>query len=289
MDVTLHIGAHRTGTTTLQNYLEKNRDNLREIGTEYWGAKQTRSGLFTGFEKRLSAQTNEEIGYGKKSSGLIRDMLARLEEDGVKSLIVSEENMLGSIGGNVRDGSLYNEASGLLQRFTPGFGGHCNRVALSIRSYDEYWASVFNFVTQRGGKLLSKQKMDELAAQPRRWRDIITEVSGIFPSAELIVWSFEATLDRESDKLALLNGGRVPKQMHAQKQWHNASVSSTKLRQMLETSGRSGLAAGVPEGTTRWQPFAADQVATFQEQYREDIAWLRSGADGIAKFEDNPK
>lgn len=287
MDVTLHLGAHRTGTTTLQKYLEKNRDNLEGIGTEFWGPKQTRSGLFTGLEKRPDSLTNEEILRGKRSCDLIRVALDRLETAGVKSLIVSEENMIGTMWGNLSNCCLYPEAQGRLQRFADGFESHCKRVAISIRSYEEYWASVLASLIERGRMIPNKQKMDRLVTQPRRWRDAITEIASIFPSAELVVWRFEAMIGQVNDQVALLNGGVVPMQMRGQNDWHNASAGSAKIRQVLNDGGHTALAAKIPDGSLRWQPYEAHQIAALQAQYNEDIAWLRSGADGIARYEDN--
>ncbi len=287
MDVTLHLGAHRTGTTTLQKYLEENRDNLAETGTEFWGPKQTRAGLFTGLEKRPDSLTNEEILDGKRACDLIRTALDRLEVKEVRSLIVSEENMIGTMWGNLSNCNLYSETQVRLQRFADGFEGHCTRVAISIRSYEEYWASVLASLIERGRVIPDKQKMDGLVTQPRRWRDVITEIASVFPSAELVVWPFEAMTGRVNDQLALLNGGIVPKQMRGQNNWHNASAGSAKLRQVLKDGGHTALAAKIPNGTLRWQPYEAHQIAAFQAQYNEDIAWLRSGADGIARYEDN--
>lgn len=287
MDVTLHLGAHRTGTTTLQKYLEENRDNLEEIGTEFWGPKQTRAGLFSGLEKRPNRLTNEETLHVKRSCDLIWSALGRLEMKGVKSLIISEENMIGTMWGNLSNCQLYAETQDRLQQFADGFEGHCKRVAISIRSYEEYWASLLTSLTERGRVIPGKQEMDRLVTQPRRWRDVITEISGVFPSAELVVWSFETMTGRVNDQLALLNGGIVPKQMRGQNNWHNASAGSAKLRQTLKDGGHTALAAKIPDGTLRWQPYEAHQIAAFQAQYNEDIAWLRSGADGIARYEDN--
>ena len=287
MDVTLHLGAHRTGTTTLQKYLENNRDHLDGIGTEFWGPKQTRSGLFTGLEKKPGALTEQEVFQGERACDLIRMELDQLEMKGVKSLIVSEENMIGSMWGNLSSGCLYPDAQARLQRFVDGFGGHCMRVALSIRSYEDYWASVLTFLVQSGRMIPTKQEIDRVVTQPRRWRDVITEVAAVFPSAELVVWPFEAMAGQVNEQLALLNGGITPVQMRGQNKWHNASAAGSKLRQLLNDGGHTGLAAKIPDGSTRWQPYGAPEIATFQAQYDEDIAWLRSGADGIARYEDN--
>ena len=287
MDVTLHLGAHRTGTTTLQIYLENNRDNLNEIGTEFWGPNRTRSGLFSGLVKKPDKLTNEAIIRGERSAGLIRMELGRLEIAGVKSLIVSEENMIGAMWDNLSVGRLYPDAQLRLKRFSRAFDGHCKRVTLSIRSYDKYWASVFAFLVERGHKLPDAQEMDRLVTQPRRWRDVISDIAAVFPSAEVIVWPFEAMIGQVDSQLAVLNGGVVPVRMRGRNDWHNASAGCAKLRQVLEDRQNNKQAEAMPNDYSRWQPFRPHHIAAFQAQYDEDIAWLRAGADGIASYEEN--
>ncbi len=287
MDVTLHLGAHRTGTTTLQTYLENNRDNLNEIGTEFWGPNRTRSGLYSGLVKKPDKITNDAIIRGERSGGLIRMELGRLELAGVKSLIVSEENMIGVMQDNLSVGRLYPDATARLQRFARAFDGHCTRVAISIRSYDKYWASALAFLVERGRRLPDAQELDRLVTQPRRWRDVISEVAKVFPSAQVMVWPFEGMIGQVDSQLAVLNDGVVPVRMRGRNDWHNASAGCAKLRQVLQDRSNTSQAADMPNEYARWQPFKAYHIAAFQAQYDEDIAWLRAGADGIATYEEN--
>lgn len=287
VDVILHLGAHRTGTTTLQKYLENNRDNLNGIGTEFWGPNRTRAGLFSGMVKNPANITHEAVLRGERASGLIRMELSRLEIAGVKSLIVSEENMIGAMWDNLSVGRLYPDARARLDRFAGAFGFGCKRVVISIRSYDKYWASVYAFMVERGRAMPDIQDMDRLVTQPRRWRDVIREVASVFPAAELVVWPFEGMIGQGDHQLAVLNGGAVPDRMRGRRDWHNASAGCAKLRRVLVDRGEMGHAAALPDDNTRWQPFGDHHIAGFRAQYDEDIAWLRNGADGIATYVEN--
>ncbi len=188
MDVILHIGAHRTGTTTFQTYLEDNRDHLNEIGTEFWGPNRTRSGLFSGLVKRPDKVNRDVQRRGDRANGLIRMELDRLAQVGLASLVVSEENMIGTMWDNLSTARLYGDAQARLDRFASGFGFHCKRVAISIRSYDKYWASVLAFMVQRGWKAPDDALLDRLVTQSRRWQDVIRDVAAVFPAAELVVF-----------------------------------------------------------------------------------------------------
>jgi len=60
MDVILHIGAHRTATTTFQAWMLQNADALAAGGIAYWGPDRTRAGLFSGLVKRPDLVTPED-------------------------------------------------------------------------------------------------------------------------------------------------------------------------------------------------------------------------------------
>ncbi len=287
VDVILHLGAHRTGTTTLQVYLENNRDNLNEIGTEFWGPSRTRSGLFSGLVKKPADLSYDAVLRGERSCGLIRMELDRLALSGVQSLIVSEENMIGSMSNNLGQAKLYPDAAPRLTRFSAAFAQRCKRVAFSVRSYDKYWVSVLSFMLERGRSQPNAAMLDRLVTQPRRWRDIINEVAAVFPRADLVVWPFEGLIGQADAQLAAMNGGVVPPQMRGRDEWHNASAGPAKMRQVLQ--GRGGLdnVASLMANENRWQPFGGDHLAAFRQQYNEDITWLREGADGIATYVEN--
>ena len=287
VDVILHIGAHRTGTTTLQTYLTLNRDNLNEIGVEFWGPRRTRTGLFSGLVKKPSDITHDAVLRGKRASGVIQIEMDRLEGAGVRSLIVSEENMIGAMTNNVSATRLYPDARARLDRFSDAFGFRCKRVSLSIRSYDKYWASVLAYLVARGRPVPDAGLMDHLVTQPRRWRDVIHEVSSVFPAAELVVWPFERFVGQPDQQLAMINGGKAPATMRRRRDWHNASPTCAELRQVFLDRGNTAAADQLPDDGSRWQPFNESHIAAFQAQYDEDIGWLRGGADGLATYVEN--
>lgn len=46
MDIILHLGAHRTASTSFQRYMRSVSDALAAGGTGFWGPGRTRKGLF---------------------------------------------------------------------------------------------------------------------------------------------------------------------------------------------------------------------------------------------------
>ena len=48
MEIILHLGAHRTATTSFQHYMRANAAALAEQGLGVWGPDVTRDGILTG-------------------------------------------------------------------------------------------------------------------------------------------------------------------------------------------------------------------------------------------------
>lgn len=291
MDTILHIGAHRTGTTTLQQFLMRNRTELRQSGVAVWTPDQTRYGLFAGLIHRPHSITPQEERRGARSCGLIGIELARLQQSQCRQLIVSEENMIGSVRNNLQLSRLYPDLDQRLLRFHRGFGGAIRRIGISVRSYETFWASSLSYGLGQGHPLPSGDVLDRLVTQPYRWRDVITQVATVFPGVEIVVWPFERFAGRPEAQLSLLTGGvqmNVP--LTGAREWINPSPRRDKLRMILRLRGEARLCDRVPEGDGRWMPFDADQQDTLRAQYRADLAWLRAGANGLARMvdEQNP-
>jgi hypothetical protein len=285
LDIILHMGAHRTATTTLQNLIHRNRAELAMAGIAAWTPERTRNGLFAGLIHAPETLTDQVERRGARSCGVIAVELARLAQSGHRQLIVSEENMLGAARNNMRQGRLYPQLAERLRRLAPAFGSRCRRIGLSIRAYDSYWASAFAFGVAEGHRMPGPDMLDRLVTQPRRWRDVICDVAAAFPAAELVVWPFERLAGQPDRQLALLTGG-LSQYMTLQgaRDWRNPSPRLGQLREILNDRGEPGATAALPGGNGRWMPFDAEQQAALRSQYLADLTWLRRGADGLARL-----
>ncbi len=272
MDVTLHIGAHRTATTSFQSFVTANEGKLAKHGIAVWGPSRTRSGLFDGLVRRAkSPQTRR----GVRSSRRVEMERARFETLGYRHLIVSEENMIGTLKSNLSQRSLYPDAMVRLDRFAAPFGLYCKRIVLSVRAYDAYWASVLADQVARGGRQPDDAFLDHLVTQPRRWSDVIRDIHTVFPTAELIVLSHEAHAGLPEHRLAAMTGTEISAPWVDAREWRAKRPTGASLRKM---------GAYTDTTTTPWQPFAAHHIDVLRMKYAEDIAWLQDGADGCATY-----
>lgn len=271
MDVILHIGAHRCATTTFQRYMRLNSETLEQRGIGFWGPRRTRNGLFSGLIPGPSVARARNLP--RRAAGRIQLSCARSAAQGIRKLVVSDENMLGTTRENLRMSELYCGVGERLSRYSHGFGGRISDVVLNIRSLEMYWASSLGFCLSRGRDVPGRALLDRLVQGPRSWRDVVTDVACAVPDARLWVLPFETFASQPETVLAALTGMDTPK-THA-REWLNRTPRLPELREF---------AADLPDGDGRWQPFDTAQIAVLREQYSDDLMWLTGGADGLARL-----
>jgi hypothetical protein len=289
MDINLHIGAHRTASTTFQRFLERNTAVLGQSQVEVWTPARTRKGLFSGLFERPEDVTDEIERRGNRSCGLISIELARARRLGCANLLISDENIIGSTRNNLRQQQLYPLTRERLHRLAPAFAGKIRRIGLSIRSYDTFWTSCLAFGLTQNFRMPLMADLDNYVAQPRRWRDLIRDVATAFPHAEILVWPFERFAGQPEAQLSFLTGGVAPTlPMAGARDWNNPSPRSDKLLLILSQRGEVDLGHTLSDQTGRWMPFDAGQRLALRAQYSVDLDWLRRGADGLAQLVEKP-
>lgn len=262
MDITLHIGPHRTATTGFQNYLRMSRNNLRAQGVEVW---------------------EPEVIRRKQESGCYKDADTRsrvklVQASGADQLIISEENIAGSVRQNLKDGALYLGIGDRIARYTQALGGNLSAVLFSPRSLDVFWCSSLAFAAERGLRLPDPQKRAVIAQGRRGWRDVITEIAKAAPGASVRVLPFETYAGRPDRFLA--DGVDIEGPLCKDRAPVNVSPRLPELRRALRASGRD--ASTLPFGMGRWNPFTNEEHSALRELYADDMMWLAAGADGLA-------
>jgi hypothetical protein len=278
MDVILHVGAHRSGTTTFQDYMRRNSGALSDEGIGYWGPGRTRKGLFSGL------MPGPEVARGRnlrqRAEGRIKLRLARAEASGLGTLVVSDENMIGSVRDNLRNFRLYPAIGERMSRFARAFDGRLTRVMICIRSPEVHWGSAIAYGIQRGWPMPDDFALRKISLARRSWRDVITDLACALPEVEVRVLPFEGFAGRPD--AFLRHGADIDAPRDKTHAWLNRAPSFAELQQTLED--RNEPAPLAPKGQDRWTPFSEDQRAELLEHYSDDIMWLTSGADGLATF-----
>lgn len=279
MDVTLHFGAHRCATSSFQHYMRQNAQALGRLGIGFCGPHRTRNGLFDGLMPGPAAATRRN--RSRRAIGRIQMRMSASRARGVRNLVVSDENMLGTIRDNLRRATLYAGAGERAARLGQAFDGYVSDVVLNIRSPEMYWSSALAFGAVRGCGLPDGEHLERLASGLRSWRDVITDLACALPGVRLWVLPFEIFAGRPDAQLCALTGQDVPRTCAGH--WLNAAPRLPELRDLF------GPAAGFPDGQGRWSPFSPAQSAGLKERYADDLMWLASGADGLAWLMDDPE
>ncbi len=286
MDICLHLGAHRTGSTSLQVFMNTNRKAFLKDRTTFWGPGRTRSGLFAGLIRDTRRLTQADRALGQRSLGRIRMELSRAALNGNDRVVISEENILGTLSQNFGQCQLYPQAADRLARFAPAFGGQGLRIGLAIRSYDAHWASALAFGAKAGRALPTPQMLDRLTTQPRRWRHIIADIAHVFPEAQIAVWTFEAWASQQPQQVCALTNRLLPRAISGPVEVNNASPSAADIAAIARERGDPALAEDLAMKIGRYQPFNAAQIHKLRQDYATDIDWLIEGSDGLATYYD---
>jgi hypothetical protein len=284
MDVILHVGGHRTATTTLQRVLSKNNGAMQADRIAYWGPKRTRSDLFLGLLGNTDLAMPALGCRTDQAADQIALEIAALRSEGHLSLLISEENMLGGLRHNLYQRQLYPQAEARMFRLRTALASQVSKIAIAIRCYDRYWASSLGFGLSRGGPAPTPQVIDGLAAQPRRWRDVIKACKAAFPESELLVWTYEAMAARPDTQITEMIGRETSIAYNSE--WYNTGPKPKKLNEVLIDRGDAPELIDARQ--TRFMPFSPYQRAQLRAHYADDLIWLRGGADGIARFIEMP-
>ena len=280
MEILLHLGAHRTATTTLQQMLGQSHLALQGAGLGYWGPKRLRAGLFDGLYGGDEALFPRKPGRAKAR---VRLQARAMADQGTALLFVSEENMLGTMRRLLSQGRLYDGAGARVARFAQGFDGHGVTLGLSIRCYDAFWTSVIGWRLRHGGALPDAALCERLITQPRRWRHVIADLAQAMPGTPIRVWTHEAMAGRPDLLVARLTGARLA--LRGRDAWCNPTPPAAQLIAACRQTGLAK-AGSLPIRAGRFMPFSPFQRAIMRAQYQEDLDWLAAGAGGLATYID---
>lgn len=286
MEIILHLGAHRTATTSFQHYMRANAAALAAQGLGVWGPDVTRDGILTGVIPLPGGESAAR--QLERARGRIALRLAQARKAGVGRIVVSDENMIGAARRNLRQGRIYDSAGERMARFAHAFDGRITRVAVSVRGQDAWWSSALAYGVARGHRLPEAGDLDRLVTVNRHWREVIRDLACALPGIDLVVLPHEIHGSRPEDRLRHMTG-LVEVPHRAARVWLNRAPDLAALRRAV--AARGGDAGFLPKGNGRWQPFDAYQKQALQEAYADDLFWLTAGADGLARLaeETGPK
>ena len=282
MEITLHVGAHRSATTSFQYYLRDCHEALNAKGTGFWGPTRMRGGMVNGLFPGPNVARGRNLV--RRAEGRVQMNLARVRRNGLERLLVSDENMIGTMRNNVRTKLLYPAIGERMARYSAAFDGQVTRVVLSIRAQDLWWSSAIAYTVSRGHPIPGALALEMMSQNPRCWRDVITDLACAMPDAEIIITPFEQFVGQPQTLLNIATGCVAPPDKVGH--WRNRAADLPTLRTLLAEQGQDPDL--LPDQTGRWKPFSTEQSARLRENYADDLHWLTAGADGLATLANDP-
>lgn len=212
MKLHIHLGAHKTGSTSLQFHLRKNEHRFAEAGTAYIPMPEFRKRYTTS----LSRMGNRYPAFIRLLSPFIesrfRDQLAPLS--GSSLVLISDENLLGGMSLIAGKRTLYPNAVGMVSAVKRAAQPNDAHYFLCIRNYPEFIVSMYLHRVTKGRRVPTLESVTgDFLNGARGWAEVVADVAKVVGPDRLTVWTYEYYRDEPSAVLDVLAPG-IPAELH---------------------------------------------------------------------------
>lgn len=278
MEIHLHIGAHRTGTTSAQKLLESRSAQLRAAGVVFRGPSALRGwGLYDLLQRMTDARA--PVDRIEAAQQVLRDWVTKFGP--VRRVVISDENLSGTMLQNYTDAALYPDAEARFQALGQLLPAQPDVVCVTIRDLVGYWQSVFAHLAMLGK--LDTFDAERLAKSPRKsWLPLVQGVRTAFPKARLKIMRYDSTVV-ERLVAELVGPGRAARLPTPKRSFGLALTDEimASLHALPVGPGREALSLRLRETRdTADRAFSAAQARELDVAYSADWQALRAG--GIA-------
>ena len=279
MTLHLHLGAHKTATTYIQGRIQQEAQLLRAEGVSYVPVS-----TFRPWRRRTLSRA------AKKGPGASRAYFSvffkRWCPRECSTLLISDENMIGTCGNIIRFGRLYPELDTKLAGVAEMVRDQPASIYLSIRSYDAFYAAVYCEALRYAPHCTFTDFAARLDPTARRWQHVLDEIATLFPGSSILVWPYEAFRQREPEIFDRLVGRPVASRMNLAGDVVRASMSPRAV-EIIETLGQrvgwtlaSGMVSMVEflipkeDGSPAFAPWTEHEKSFLRSLYVEDLAMI---------------
>ena len=194
----LHLGVHKTGSTFLQKTFLHNSDQLGSADLAYLPLAEMRRDVTS---RLLRASRHDFCREGSHLSAC-REVLAAAM-DGRRSVLLSDENLLGSLYTFSKRLGAYPRAErhvGLIAKLLdPGMK---LVIYMGLRDYSQWLESAYLQVLKRRRLLSFESFIATVSLGSISWLSLVGRISARLPGAAIVLWRYE---DFAQDNHWLLN------------------------------------------------------------------------------------
>lgn len=287
MEISLHLGAHKTATTYLQTRLRRNAPMLAREGVAMPSLTQLRTTLTPALGAATGRGMRARLAR-HRLAGIAARLIAEARAAGARRLLISDENLIGGCARTLARASLYPDALARMEALAAALEGTRLTLLLSLRSYAGFYASAWGQRLRHGHyRPFDAALRARLVASPRGWPEVAAEIRAAFPAARLVLWRYEDLAAAERPALTAMVGDaarRLPRL--ATRPLPGFSARAVALIEELASGrrtvprGRVGeIAAAHPKGpgAPPFDPWSEAERAELAIRYAADLVAMRSG------------
>jgi hypothetical protein len=195
VELSLHLGAHKTGTTFIQDSLCANKELLERHGV-----------VFLPLESMRESITAAVSSQAPPVSLAAKNMICELMRSARTRVVFSDENLLGYPGHRQGRAGLYPNAKRLLSNLKALGLPDEFTVLLCIRSYDTYLVSLYSEILRNGPILTFGEFLLGYELRSLSWFELLKDIRSVFQKASIKFWTFETFKERPILGIAAVAG-----------------------------------------------------------------------------------
>ena len=290
--VVLHIGAHKTASTHLQQAVRAQRRALLAEGVGFFGPPHFRSARFA-FREVMAWRGPVERLRRRHAPGLVG------KHSAMRRLVLSEENILGGAhdADMFEQGRLYPRAGARTARFIAAAGAQRVTLFLAVRDPASFLMSAYSQKLLSGHPMPFDSFIGTLDPAQLSWAELLARLLSVSGVEGCVLWRFEdypAIAPRVLDAmLAPAGAAQVPLPEQPAHQGLSARAQDEVMR-WLRAGGRGDAAQAARRarrtfpksaGEPGFAPFEPATLTATAQAYARDMAriaampgvtWLRA-------------
>ncbi|KJV05586.1 hypothetical protein VZ94_17165 [Methylocucumis oryzae] len=210
--VHIHLGAHKTASTFIQNWLSKHMEFLAQNQIAYIPLARLRQKFMPAFWRAVENSTQISDKQGQLLECLYtetRDLGFDLAN--TKLLLLSEENLLGGLNTLVTQGLLYPRLEQRMNVLAQLFNDFPLHTFLAIRNYADFYPSAYAETIRHQYLKSYDEFLTHLAWQNNSWLQVIATIQASL--APLTLWAYEDFREHTAAILSALLDLEIPSAM----------------------------------------------------------------------------
>lgn len=236
MEVYLHLGAHKTATTFIQQSMQSNAETLANSGIFAPKLEDIRAAITPGMAGKPMLGFDECISLIVPENGAMPERL-----------ILSDENMIGYPAEIFAKGVFYLDAKPRLKVLKSWLPVAPAKIVFAVRPYTTFFSSAYAqwlgpFAKKHGPKkrFIPREVIHKKISELKRgWPAIIRDLRKVFPDSQIIVKEYRPTPEYLQEMFEILLGDCAGKLKYNAGYFWNRGLSAGLVSE-LETQLAKG-------------------------------------------------